>query len=186
MEMALKRNERRGSRRGPLAVALVMVLTLSALPVRAAGRRGANVVVRTGLGYSTIEGELIAVKPASLLVLGPLGADVAIDIAHVRSVEILRPSRGGLGATVGLIAGAAGGYLIGYSSAADSWATRDHGGLAGIGFGVLGGLLGLGAGAVIGSAAGRDVVIPFGGLSRSDLTVQLKKLRRYARVAEPL
>jgi hypothetical protein len=55
-----------------------------------------------------------------------------------------------------------------------------------MGVGFIGIWIGAGIGGIIGTSAGRDIVIPLGGLSRSDLTVQLKKLRRYARVAEPL
>ena len=58
--------------------------------------------------------------------------------------------------------------------------------LAGYGLGVMGGLVGLGAGAAIGGAAGRDVVVSLDVKTAAERTAGLRKLRRYARVASPL
>lgn len=177
---------RPGPPRRKVIAALAVLLLIVSIPARA-GRRGGKVVVETGLSHVPIKGELIAVKSDSLLILDDLGADTSVQLAYVRSVRVVRSSKGGIGAMLGLVVGAAGGYFGGYSAAVASGACPDcEAPLSGYGLGILGGLVGLGAGAVIGSAAGRDIEIPLGGLSKPEMTVQLKKLRRYARIAEPL
>jgi hypothetical protein len=173
--------------KGIALAALAAIMLLAAGPAQAERRSGAKVVVDTGLGYTTIKGELIAVRPDSLLLLDSSGADRSIDVAHVRSVTVIKTSKAGIGGILGLLAGAGGGYLTGYSAAVASGACPDcEAPLTGFACGFFGSFIGLGLGAALGSAAGRDVVIPLGGLSRPELTVQLKKLRRYARVSVPL
>jgi hypothetical protein len=168
-------------------MALAAIMLLAAGPAQAGRRSGAKVVVDTGLGYTTVKGELIAVRPDSLLLLDGSGADRSIDVAHVRSVRVVKTSKAGIGGILGLLAGASGGYLVGYSAAVASGACPDcEAPLTGFAGGFFGCFIGLGLGAALGSAAGRDVVIPLGGLSRAELTTQLKKLRKYARVSMPL
>jgi hypothetical protein len=170
-----------------IAVALAAIMLLAAGPAQAERRSGAKVVVDTGLGYTTVKGELIAVRPDSILLLDGSGVDRSIDVAHVRSVTVVKRSKAGVGGILGFLAGASGGYLVGYASAVASGACPDcEAPLQGLTGGFLGCLVGLGLGASVGSAAGRDVVIPLGGLSRAELTTQLKKLRKYARVSGPL
>jgi hypothetical protein len=178
----------RGAAGAPaVLLALTAILLLAATPIQAKGRSGAKVVVDTGLGYTTIKGELIAVRPDSLLLLDGSGADRSIDVAQVRSVTVVKTSKAGIGGILGLLAGVGGGYLVGYTAAVASGACPDcEAPLSGFAGGFFGCFIGLGAGASLGSAAGRDVVIPLGGLSRTELTTQLKKLRKYARVSMPL
>lgn len=172
---------------GPaILTALLLSLLLAGVPAQAGQRLGARVVVDLGFGVP-VKGELIAVRPDSLLILDNSRVDRSIEVAHIRSVSIPKSSKAGIGGILGLIAGAGGGYLVGYTAAVASGACPDcEAPLQGLTGGVLGCLVGVGIGASIGSAAGRDVVIPLGGLSRPELTVQLKKLRKYARVVGPL
>jgi hypothetical protein len=128
-------------------------------------------------------GELVTVRPDALVLLDPSGQGRTVDPAQVRSVRVVRSSKGGLGGMLGLVIGAAGGYLGGLASGGCPGCEAP---LAGYGLGVLGGLVGLGAGAAIGGAAGRDVVISLDGETRSERADGLRKLRRFARVASPL
>jgi hypothetical protein len=128
-------------------------------------------------------GELVTVRPDALVLLEPSGLDLTIDPAEVRSVRVVRPSKGGLGGMLGLVIGAAGGYLGGLASGGCPGCEAP---LAGYGLGVLGGLVGLGAGAAIGAAAGGDVVVSLDFETGPERAAGLRKLRRYARVASPL
>lgn len=128
-------------------------------------------------------GELVTVRPDALALLDPSGLDLTIDPAEVRSVRVVRSSKGGVGGMIGLVIGAAGGYLGGLASGGCPSCEVP---LASYGLGVLGGLVGLGAGAVIGGAAGRDVVVSLDVETGPERMSQLRKLRRYARVASPL
>jgi len=166
--------------------ALVLALLLAAAPAHAGRKLGARVVVDRGFG-APVTGELIAVKADSILLLDDSRVDQSVEVAHIRSVTIPRSSKAAMGGILGFLAGAGAGYLVGYAAAVASGACPDcEAPLQGLGGGFYGCLLGVGLGASIGSAAGRDVVIPLGGLSRPDLAAQLKRLRKYARVAGPL
>lgn len=130
-----------------------------------------------------LEGELVIVRPDALVLLDPAGLDRTIDPADVRSVRVVRSSKGGLGGLIGLVVGTAGGYLGGLSTGGCPGCEAP---LAAYGLGVLGGVLGLGAGAAIGGAAGRDVVVSLDVKTAAERTAGLRRLRRYARVASPL
>jgi hypothetical protein len=86
----------------------VVIAGLLGLPagLSAKPRRGADIIV-TRLDGSQHEGELIAVKTDSLLLLSA-GKDLSIDIADIRAIRIVRKSRAGLFAGLGGAAGLAG------------------------------------------------------------------------------
>ncbi|MCJ7485593.1 MAG: hypothetical protein MUQ25_05430 [Candidatus Aminicenantes bacterium] len=86
----------------------VVIAGLLGLPagLSAKQRRGADIIV-TRLDGSQHEGELIAVKTDSLLLLSA-GKGLSIDIADIRAVRIVRKSRAGLFAGLGGAAGLAG------------------------------------------------------------------------------
>jgi hypothetical protein len=176
---------RKGKARAVAAV-LIVATALAAVPAGAGQRKGARVMIAMRAG-GPVEGELIAVKPSSLLIVDPSGGDRSLALADIRSVTVIRRSKAGIGGTVGLVAGAVGGYFIGYASAVASGACPDcEAPLSGYGIGFLGGLFGLAIGVAVGGASGRDVVVPLGGLSEAGQAAQLKKLRQYARVVSPL
>ncbi len=169
-----------------LAATLALSAILAGTEAMGRERRGATVIV-TLKQWSQASGELIAVKPASILLLESSGRDLSIELAELRSVRVLKKSKAGAGAFFGLVVGAAGGYFGGYASAVASGACPDcEAPLSGYMFGIISGLIGLGVGGMIGDAAGRDVVIPIGGQTGPELAVQVRKLRQYARVSLPL
>ena len=172
--------------RTSISTALTLLLILAGLPAHAGPRTGAKVSVMTRSG-ARYQGELVAVKPASVLLLDQFGWDQSIDLSDVQTVHIHRKSNAVPGALLGLVIGAGGGYLAGIASARAGGACPDcEAPLSGYAIGIVGGFIGLGAGAVLGRGAGRDLVISFCGLTEAGRTAQIRRLRRYARVAAPL
>ena len=171
------------ARRGKI-IALALALTLFVLAVQAMGqaRRGARVVVTAKDGGQS-EGELIAVKPASILLLGPSGQDLSLDVADVHSVMVFRKSKAGPGAIMGILAGVAGGYAGGTLYArARGYCPDCEAPLYGYGMGLLGGLVGLFGGLAVGASAGSDLIIHLGDQTAPTLINSLQKLRKYARI----
>ncbi|HSA95703.1 MAG TPA: hypothetical protein VLJ16_06620 [Acidobacteriota bacterium] len=132
--------------KGRLASVIVLALFsyLLAFPadMAAKGRRGAEIIV-SRLDGSDVKGELVAVKPDSLLLLSE-GRDVSIGLAEVRSLVIVRKSKSGLLAGIGGGAGAAAGATFGayaFKSGGDDEPSSLRNGLIFGGLGALAGLL---------------------------------------------
>ena len=156
-------------------------------------RRGAELIITKKDGQQ-IEGELIAVKPNSLLLLNTEGKDVAVGIADIRVIRIVKKSKALLGVGTGLLGGAVGGAFIGAciwvlclpvmaifgEAGMKSWMDdfpnflRD-GVLIGISIGVL-------LGAFIGGSAGIDKTIQIEGTTDSEIQEAMDKLSKKARV----
>jgi len=165
-----------------LVVCLVVVMALASLlasppGLSAKGRRGAVVVVIRHDG-GQVRGEIIAVKPDSLLILRG-GADLSIPRAKIHSVQILRRSQKGPGTLWGLLIGAAVGVGLGMSYG-DS-------GVHGIRTPVKVGEVAGGLGALIGfwasSPGGVNSTIPLAGVSGSAADARWSTLIPYSREA---
>jgi len=170
---------------------LVLVMVFSLLvcsgKVIAKERRGADLVITKTDGQQ-ITGELIAVKPSSLLLLdSQTGTDVSADINDIRDIRIVKKSRLLLGAGGGLLVGAIFGALVG----AIGYQEPDGGdpmftsrsGSAGFGaflFAVPGAL----AGAVVGILHGKDETIHLEGKSPEEIKAVMEKLRSQARITD--
>ncbi len=156
---------------------LDLIASLAVLPAAlgAQTRRGAQVLVTLTDG-AMVEGELIAVKTDSFLLLNSAGTGESIALAEIQAVRVLRKSKAALGALVGVLAGGAAGALYGHHQAGG-----DDEGLAMIGgialFGGIGGLLGLGTGIT----AGLDTEFVFAGQTEKDISEAMASLRRQAR-----
>lgn len=98
----------------PRIVAGMLVLSLLALSsgLSAKERRGATLVI-TKLDGARVRGELIAVKPESLLLLTDRSADASVALADIREVRVIRRSHALLFATIGGAASAIPGALVG-------------------------------------------------------------------------
>jgi hypothetical protein len=99
-----------------LAFSLLMIncATLSRLEERREKRKkhGANLIIQKINGQQ-VSGELITVKPSSLLLLNTEGKDVSVDIEDVRVIKIVRRSKFLKGARPGALIGLTAGVLIG-------------------------------------------------------------------------
>lgn len=174
---------RRGKKQLAAALAAVLALTLAASPAFAQKRRGAKVVVFSRDGGRT-EGELIAVKRDSLLILDLAGRDQAFDLNGVESVVVARSPKVGTGALFGMILGLGAG--IGLSSALYRNADPCESMGCRAGVILLSPLVGLGGGALAGSAAGKDLTIKIPNENSAPARASaLVRLRKYARIGTP-
>lgn len=160
-----------------IAATLVIVLLAGPKGLTAGERRGAVLVV-SKLDGTQAAGELIAVKPDSLLLLSE-SRDLSIARAEVRTVRIVKRSHGALFAGIGGAAGAAVGATAGayiFNSGSDD---QPKGLISGLAFGALGALTGLLANAVITG----DPRFSIEGKPEEDVARLWERLRRYSREA---
>jgi len=132
-----------------------------------------------------IYGELIAVKPNSLLLLDASGKDVSVDIADIKAIRIVKKSKFWTGAGLGALIGGAAGAILGYSSGDDedtfiSFTAEAKAGLGAISFGLVGLLLG----GIAGAGAGKDKTFQIDRMSNSEIQETMDKLRKKARIRD--
>ncbi len=172
--------------------------TLKSLEQKRESRRkkhGANLIIQKISGQQ-VRGELITVKPSSLLLLNTEGKDVSVDIEEIKVITVVKKSQALLGVGTGLFVGAGSGAAIGASlwvlglpvvamfgeAGIESW--KDDfpdllwgGVLIGAGIGLL---LGVSSGA----ALGIDKTIQIEGMSDSEIQEAMDKLRKKARIRD--
>ena len=169
--------------RGKKFISLSLVFSLMMLSVNlyAKERRGATLIVTKKDGRQ-IEGELITVKPNSLLLLDTEGKDVSVDIADIKVIRIVKKSQVGKSALYGLLIGGVIGVVEGIREGKDAFifSSSELAAMGGLVFGLLGALLGAGIGAV----AGTDKTIQIEGKSDSEIKEALDKLRKKARIRD--
>ena len=108
--------------KGKKLVSLFLVISLVMLSANlyAKERRGAKFIITKKNGYQT-EGELITVKPNSLLLLSITGRDVSVDIADIKVIRVVKKSKAYLGAGLGLIILGGGTALFVETFGRNSW-----------------------------------------------------------------
>ena len=182
-----------------LIFSLIMIncATLSRLEEKREKRKkhGANLIIQKINGQQ-VSGELITVKPSSLLLLNTEGKDVSVDIEEIKVIIVVKKSKALLGVGTGLLGGAGSGAVIGASlwvlglpvvaifgeAGIESWKDdfQDflwNGALIGIGVWVL-------LGAITGSLLGIDKEIQIEGMSDLYSQEALDKLRKKARIRD--
>jgi hypothetical protein len=154
----------------------LLVIALLILPavLDAKEKRGAEIVV-TRLDGSQAAGELIAVKPDSLLLLSAAGQDETVGIADIKTVRIVRKSRAIKFALIGLVTGAAEALYATTRDEEDRTTKTTIAWMAGLGAAQA--LLGFG----IGAGVGADAILPFEGESDEAVATHLKNLKGYSR-----
>jgi hypothetical protein len=141
-------------------------------------RKGAELIVQKKDGQQ-MKGELIAVKPSSLLLLdSQTGADVSVEIGEIAVIKIMKKSKALTGALGGFLIGGGAGYLVAYAT--DKEYATDPDTHVFLYYGILG----LIAGWIAGEALGRDKTIKIEGKSPEEIKAVLEKLRSRARVRE--
>ena len=174
--------------KGKKLVSLLLTFSLMMLSVNlyAKERRGATLIV-TKLDGQLIKGELITVKPNSLLLLDTEGKDVSIDIVDIKVIRVVKKSMDSIGMGIGIggLIGAGAGALLGFSKGDDppGFLSLTAAGKALV-FGLLVGGLGLFLGGIIGVIAGIDKKIQIGGMTDSEIKETLDKLRKKARIRD--
>jgi hypothetical protein len=152
----------------------ILVIPVLIAPTRllAMGRRGAAVVVTRNDG-ALVEGELIAVKGDSLLLLDREGRDESVSLAEVKAVRIVRRSRPALLTAAGGAAGLAvlGGFAL--AGGGDVEIQAKHY----LHFGGAGALAGL----LMGLILGADSTFAVAGIPESDVSAYWDKLSAHSR-----
>jgi hypothetical protein len=176
---------------------IINCATLSRLEEKREKRKkhGANLIIQKINGQQ-VRGELITVKPSSLLLLNTEGKDVSVDIEEIKVITVVKKSQALLGVGTGLFVGAGSGAAIGASlwvlglpvmaifgeAGIESWKDDFPGLLWG---GVLiGAGIGLLLGVSSGAASGIDKTIQIEGMSDSEIQETLEKLRKKARIRD--
>ncbi len=171
---------------GKKFISLFLIFSLMMLPTSLyAKKRGAKLIV-TKLDGQQIKGELITVKPNSLLLLDTEGKDVSIDIADIKVIEIVKKlmEKAGLGAGIGALIGITVGTLIVSSSERAEELEMSFGWRLFFGavFGVLPGIL---VGGIIGVVAGPGKrTFQIEGMTDSEIQETMDKLRKKARIRD--
>ena len=163
---------------GKKLISLFLVFSLMMLSVNlyAKERRGAKLLIIKKNGQQ-VEGELITVKPNSLLLLNKEGKDESVGIAEIKVIKIKKKSKALLGALIG---GPCAWFIYGFIGTKDedawfSYKAAEVPGALVFGTGLLlGGLIG----------AGADKTIQIEGRLDSEVKEVLEKLRKKARIRD--
>jgi hypothetical protein len=145
-------------------------------------RRGAMLVVQKKDG-TQVEGELIAVKQNSILLLGSSsGTDVSIDVPDIKTIKIIKKSRALSGLGIGILIGGGVGACLGFALGDDpphivSFTAGQKALVLGGALGVAGGLIGL----IAGSSTGTNQTIQIEGKDTSTVQAVLRSLKPKAR-----
>jgi hypothetical protein len=146
-----------------------------------AKKRGAELVITKKNGFQE-RGELIVVKKDSLLLLFARRIDVSVSIENIKAITIVKKSKSGTGALIGVVVGGGGGALLSLvmNAGHEPYTIQIRAILTEI----LGGLGGLLIGAMLGAGAGADKEIRIERMN--DLYIQeiLDKLRKKARIRD--
>ena len=146
-------------------------------------RRGTELMITKTDGQQ-IAGELIAVKPSSLLLLDPkTGADVSIEIEDIAVIKITKKSKAWTGGAFGFAVGSLAGISIG--AMIDGISEEEGVGLSFGSFIVIVAIFGAISaipGMLIGAILGADKTIQIEGKPPEKIKSVLEKLRSLARI----
>jgi hypothetical protein len=168
------------------ALFLVFSLVMFSENLYAKKRRGAELIITKKNG-GKIEGELIAVKEDSLLILTKwIERDVSVDIADVEVITIVKKSGIGKGSLYGLLVGGGLGVAAGVSGIIKSEGDTAPGeGILGTSLYVaIGGAVGFLIGTIIGGVEGTDKTIQLEGMTDLEIRDTLDKLLKKARIRD--
>jgi hypothetical protein len=169
-------------------MALIVIVPLL-FPLDAAWakeREGVKLVV-TKIDGTNIEGELIAVRRNSLLLLGSSsGQGEAVPWEDIDTLKIVKKAGLYWGAGLGLVLGAAGGAVLGHQSTNpnNSFYLIEKDVTACVLGGVFGAVAGGITGGGIGYAIGGSRTFQIKGMSQDDVDAVLKKLKSKARISD--
>jgi len=172
--------------KGQKFIALFLVFSLLALSgnLFAKERRGAKLIIAKK-DAQQVEGELITVKPNSLLLLDAEGKDVSVDIADIKVIRIVKKSKVWTGAGLGFLI--CGGSVAMYNHLffkENHESDLKH--IFTAFLGLIGGAAGALGGGFIGASAGKDKTIQIEGRPDLEIRETLEYLRKKARVPDYL
>ena len=169
----------------------ISLMTINCASIRTTGgkkeKHGAKLII-TKTDEQQIKGELITVKPNSLLLLDTEGKDVSVDIADIKVIVIVKKSKFWAGAGIGFLTGVVLGAIVSIpavDAASDPssyyyfvpWVlTVIYGAIGGLACGIIGG--------IVGAGYGTDKTILLEGMSDSEIKKAMDKLRKKARIRD--
>ena len=158
------------------ALLLVFSLMMLSTNLYAKERRGAKLLITT-LDGQQIEGELITVKPNSLLLLDTEGKDVSIDIADIKVIKIVKKLGVAWGALVGFLWGAGGAaFVLGVLIGASGKAIVRHGWPVAVAGAIMW--------AIVGPLINVSKKIRIEGMTDLEIQETMDKLRKKARIRD--
>ncbi len=176
-----------------ISLFLIFSLVMLSANLYAKERRGAKLIITKKDGQ-LIEGELITVKPKSLLLLNTEGKDVSVDIEEIKIIKIVKKSNAGKRALYGLLIGGISGILLvpafkvlaGEDFILDSLIENIEEVTSSftIAYALIGGAVGLLIGGIAGAIAGIDKTIQIEGMTDLEIRKALDKLRKKARIRD--
>ena len=167
-----------------ISLFLVLFLMMLSINLYAKERRGAKLLITKKNGQQ-IGGELITVKPNSLLLLNNEGKDVSINIEEIKVIRIGKKSKALRIGIVGFLVGAGLGALVGYMTLyefLEGYNPKRDGSNVAVGA-MIGGCIGAISGVLLGVVEG-DKIIHFEGMTDLEIRDTLGKLRKKARVRD--
>ena len=142
---------------------------------------GAKLIITKKDGQ-LIEGELITVKPNSLLLLNTEGKDVSIDVADIKVIRIVKKSKFIKSVKNGLLIGAGIGLVLGLpGTIGNCWLCSPLWLLIGPLIGVTYGLL---IGGIVGVSSSKYKIIQIEGMTDLEIQEALDKLQKKARIRD--
>ena len=167
------------------ALLLIFSLMMLSANLYAKERRGAKLIITKKDGQQ-IKGELITVKPNSLLLLDTEGKDVSVDIGDIKVIRIVKKSKIGKGALYGGLIGGGLATLIAVklSARGEGWEWFGGDGTTGGEFALYGIIAGLIIGGFFGATAGTGEAIQIEGMPPKTIEFYLAKLRKKARIRD--
>ena len=151
-----------------ISLFLIFSLVMLSVNLYAKERRGAKLLITKKDGQ-LIEGELITVKPNSLLLLDNEGKDVSVGIGDIRIIRRVKK-----GALIGLLVGVGSGLIAGRAN------EIIEGDTSYVAFPVYGILIGIPVALIV----GKDKTIHFEGMTDSEIQDALDKIRKKARIRD--
>jgi hypothetical protein len=161
-----------------VSAALVFAVMMLCPLLDAKERQGAYLKI-TNKDGGRLEGELIAVKPGSLLLQSESAGDVSVELAAIDTIKIVKRSKIGMAALIGGGVGAAFGVIAGIVS--PGFTSR---GLAALEGAAIFGGGGAAVGGLTGLIISQPKTIKIGGMDESRTKAALEKLRKRARVPD--
>ncbi len=163
-----------------LSLFLVFSLMMLSVNLYAKERRGAKLIITKKDGQQ-IQGELITVKPKSLLLLNTDGKDVSVDIADIKVIRVVKKSKFWTGAGVGIITLGGGSALyvakINEVDPEDEWKLL-------LLVGAIGAVVGLVIGGATGALLGTDKTIQIEGTTDLEIKEAMRRLSKKARIRD--
>lgn len=154
---------------------MLIVSVVMAFPGCASSNRGVRLHIEKKDG-TEIDSELLDVRGRMLIM--NYGAMSTVDIADIKKIRVRNKSAVVAGTGVGLLAGITLGVVGAYTNSSGEGPRGSSGAPI---LGLIGGVFGMGLGALVTAGTGEDDIYHLNGMSEKELEKILRKLKRKSR-----